>query len=293
VGTLLVMRYATKLFAKAADHTYVECIGGKTWSCWGGRTGGVELRRGTGSTRRADAIAEPNERSGIKCYLINGVCHQAANRMLLPAGITVNGARGYPLSQALFGPYGRVWHWPCHAPFHQHPDVTGEIPPCVASATIAAPEEPLSPVDQLDWNYIRGALGIYERYSRLVDGAQPGLEAANVPPEVGPHVEFQMELFAYMLDFHVGSLLEGQQTERVLGVRREFEDQRIALEERFAQGAIPESEFVTEFDRLTLEFQAAMANAMTDAQYETLFQLRKDERIVLTDPEIVGGNLDA
>lgn len=60
---------------------------GKVWGCWGGKTGGTALRRAPGSTLRADRIAEPDERAGITCYLINGVCHQAANRILLPAGI--------------------------------------------------------------------------------------------------------------------------------------------------------------------------------------------------------------
>jgi hypothetical protein len=82
MGTLVVKHYPTALFANAADHTYVECgTGGKAWSCWGGQTGGAVLRQATGSTKRADAIAEPNERAGITCYLINGVCHQAANRI--------------------------------------------------------------------------------------------------------------------------------------------------------------------------------------------------------------------
>lgn len=96
MGTLMVMTYPTNLLAKAADHTYVQCgTGNKAWGCWGGN----ELRRGTGSTNRADKIAQPDEKAGIKCYLINGVCHQAANRILISAGITVRGARGYNVSE--------------------------------------------------------------------------------------------------------------------------------------------------------------------------------------------------
>src|SRR5262245_20987312 len=86
MGVLIAKKYPTNLFAKLADHTYVECgTGRKAWSCWGGKTGGTEFRRDLGSTLQADQIAEPNERGGITCYLINGVCHQAANRILLPA----------------------------------------------------------------------------------------------------------------------------------------------------------------------------------------------------------------
>jgi hypothetical protein len=39
-------------------------------------------------------------------YAFNGVCHQIANRMLIPAGRTVEGAAGYSTSVLLFGMYG-------------------------------------------------------------------------------------------------------------------------------------------------------------------------------------------
>ena len=52
MGTLIAKKYPTKLFLKAADHTYVECgTGGKAWSCWGGKTGGTAFNSGTGTTR--------------------------------------------------------------------------------------------------------------------------------------------------------------------------------------------------------------------------------------------------
>jgi hypothetical protein len=138
MGILVAKNYPTSLFGKAADHTYVECSTGvKAWSCWGGKTGGTVLRRAVGSTKRADAIAKPNERAGIKCYLINGVCHQAANRILLPAGITVQGARGYSVSHAMFGAYGRVGMWPCHAPFNRHLGSGADLPECVTSGVDA------------------------------------------------------------------------------------------------------------------------------------------------------------
>ena len=139
MGTLIAMAYPTPLFANQADHTYVKCgTGKKAWSCWGGKSGGKVLRRSTGSTQRADKIAQPDEKAGIKCYLINGVCHQAANRILLPSRITVRGARGYSISEALFGTYGRVGHWPCKSPFNQYKNVTGDLPQCVEAPAVAS-----------------------------------------------------------------------------------------------------------------------------------------------------------
>jgi len=88
MGTLVVMRYPTSLFANLADHTYVECgTGGKAWACWGGKSGGTALRRNAGSTKRADAIAAPNERAGIKCYLTKVLSGPELERFLgVPEG---------------------------------------------------------------------------------------------------------------------------------------------------------------------------------------------------------------
>ncbi|MBL8508930.1 MAG: hypothetical protein JNM11_10690, partial [Chitinimonas sp.] len=167
MGVLVAKKYPTKLLLKAADHTYVECgNGGKAWGCWGGKTGGTAFNSGSGSTKRADLIAAPNERAGITCYLVNGVCHQAANRILLPAGILVSAARGYALSQAVFGAYGRAGVWPCSAPFNQKPGVTGDLAACSA----AAPSMPAMtglrklPVSDADKRHTRKIQSFYNRF---------------------------------------------------------------------------------------------------------------------------------
>ena len=172
MGTLIAKRYPTKLFLKLADHTYVECgTGGKAWGCWGGKTGGTVLRQAPGSTKRADKIAQPNEKANIKCYLISGVCHQAANRILLPAGITVRGARGYSVSEAIYGPYGRVGFWPCKSPFKKYSSTTGDLPECVPTkkqAKTAGSFKKRSADDKADWQYIQKALAIYSEGDKLL-----------------------------------------------------------------------------------------------------------------------------
>src|SRR5262245_56550592 len=171
MGELIAMRYPIPLVANLADHTYVTCgTGGRSWSCWGGKTGGTELRRGEGSTRRADQIAGPDERGGITCYLINGVCHQAANRILLPAEITVRGARGYEVSEALFGTYGRPGgvFGLCKAPFDQHAATAGDLPACAAAPGLRAVKRWAAPRRTAaaragERRYLRGVLAIYRK----------------------------------------------------------------------------------------------------------------------------------
>ena len=123
---------------------------------------------GNGSTKQADAIAEADERAGIKCYLINGVCHQAANRILFPAGITARGARGYDVSEALFGTYGRPRgpFGTCPSPFNQHAGVTGDLPECVETRAmrqqVTRKARVLSPeAGKQERKYIKGVLAIY------------------------------------------------------------------------------------------------------------------------------------
>jgi hypothetical protein len=239
------------------------------------------------STERADCIAHPDEKAGIKCYLINGVCHQAANRILLPAGITVNGARGYTVSNALYGVYGRIGIWPCSAPFNQYGGTTGDLPACIppVDPTGGVMESPLSIADQLDWNYIQGVLAIY--------GNASGLFARATEKEQGSSVrlaeeleEFQMLLFAQMLDFYLGPMLNVGLRNQLMEVRRRTEHRRVETEGRLASRRLKGPEFVTEINQLTIEFQEQMAERMTSAQYQTLFRLRKDDRVVLADPDI-------
>jgi len=275
------MAYPTKLFANQADHTYVKCgTGGKAWGCWGGKSGGKQLRQGSGSTKRADCIAQPDEKANIKCYLVNGVCHQAANRILLPAGITVRGARGYSISEALFGTYGRVGFWPCKSPFDTCPRVTGELPQCVATKTRlkATPIRALTDTDKLEWHYIKGVMEIYAK-------ATPLLKSKTVTTAQASSIN--LELFMYMAEFNLGPLFNRELAKRLKAVRSTTEKARMKIEKPFGAEDISAGEFVEEFDRITLSFQDEMANTLTTEEYMTLFDLKPDERVVLADRKIV------
>ena len=290
MGTLIAMAYHSKLFANQADHTYVKCgTGKKAWGCWGGKTGGKEIRRGTGSTKRANSIAQPNERAGIKCYLVNGVCHQAANRILLPAGVLVTNARGYSISESLFGPYGRVGHWPCKAPFKKYENVTGDLPACVekksakAARLAMSTSAALTAADKLEFNYIKGVLKIY-------GDAEQMMKQKSIGP--GDAEDFHLTLFMHMAEFNLGSLLDRRLTTRLKQVRRKIERVRVKVETAFAEDEMPAREFVEDFNKTTLAFQDEMANAMTPAQYKTLFGLNPAERVILADQRIIKGIFD-
>lgn len=93
------------------DHTAV--VGVRTAMQWGcfGRTaaqGGDENRiiaEGDGDELWAEAIGGPDGHAGIDLD-VTGACQQNSNRILIPAGIDVDLARGNEIATPLFGKYG-------------------------------------------------------------------------------------------------------------------------------------------------------------------------------------------
>jgi hypothetical protein len=287
MGTLVVMHYPISTLANRADHTYVKCgTGGKAWGCWGGKTGGSELRRGTGSTKRADAIAQPDERAGIKCYLINGVCHQAANRILFPAGITVSGARGYGVSEALYGTYGRPRgpFGTCLSPFNQYPEVTGDLPECIEARAMQrkAARKTLTrsaEASKREGKYIKGVLAIYGKDERTLRSAK-GL--------AGPDLAgFHLKLFMYQAEYSLGSKLDKSLSAKLRDIRLSTEWSRMKIEDIFTNKEMKPSEFVNALNTETILFQEAAAGALKAQQYKSLFGLKPGDNVILADPKIV------
>lgn len=280
MGTLVGMHYPTKLAFGAADHTYVMCgTGGKAWGCWGGKTGGTVLVNGSGSTSQADAIAEPNERAGVTCYLINGVCHQAANRILFPAGLLVSSARGYGLSSALFGTYGRPRgpFGTCSAPFNKHTSITGDLPACVppAPAVTSAQKETRSPQEIEYFNRVSKA---YEEVGQF--------RLERDLRDEDSLVNFMLQLFDYQIEFKLDKGL-GDRQGRLRDFRAQTERSRITTENQFAQRDLSVMEFVVRSNLETIMFQKQVAGLLNPQEYEALFDVKHGQFIVLADPEIV------
>lgn len=270
--------------ANLADHTYVECgTRRRAWGCWGRKAGGQILVRGTGSTRRGDKIAQSNERAGVTCYLINGVCHQAANRILLPAGVTVRGARGYGISQAIYGVYGRVLVWPCRGRFKRYKSETRDLPECVQppKKRRSRPRRVVSDTDRLNWSYVRSVVALYDQVDEIGEtfGA---LEAGG----------FEMKLFMHMAEFQLGPALDQTLGAKLRRVRARVERRRAPLERARFASAIGDREFVDRINQVTLKFQDEMANSLKAEQYESLFEIERDERVILADPEVVQREFD-
>jgi hypothetical protein len=106
-------------FQQTVFHTYVKSSCGTSWGCHGGHSGGGSICKGTGSSFEADCIEGKDE--AAVSYLVTGVCHQIANRILAAAGVIlpeINGQiRG---TYAVWEEYG--WDLPFQPPFDQWPN---------------------------------------------------------------------------------------------------------------------------------------------------------------------------
>jgi hypothetical protein len=274
MGTLFAYAYPTNLAPGRADHTYVTCCeGGHGWGCWGGRTGGRVLVSGPASTARADAIAELDERAGITCYLINGVCHQAANRVLLPASITVRKARGYGVSTALFGVYGRPrgTFGTCLAPFHRHANVTGDLPECEGTPEGALPAEPGSS-DSAE--HQKAAVELLDRFVHETES--PEGRAA-----------FAVQSLDLLMRDRLGpEFPETRQAEALRKIRVDFEQSRERVDQALEEDPAAWPSITEAFDRLVVDFQERAAKILEPQEYLGLFELEPGDTVTLTDRSI-------
>jgi len=282
MGTLIAMARGIRGVENLADHTYVKCAPGtKEWGCWGGKSGGRQIGKGAGSTERADKIAGTDERGGITCYLVNGVCHQAANRILLPTnGVLVTKAKGYAISSALYGPFGRVGHWPCRAPLHQHKKVKGDLEACRPKAMLKRRAgRALTADEKLDWVYAQEALALYAKAPKLA-------MAAGV---TGSTQDFQVELFMHMARFHMGRMMDGRLARSLRSARAQVERRFSSAIAKPAFAASPASpgSLAQDVDKIAVQLQDRLGSILTPEQYETLLGVKRGEYVLLADPTIV------
>ncbi|MEA5667357.1 hypothetical protein VA603_07435 [Stenotrophomonas sp. MH1] len=296
MGVLNVCCYPTSIALKAADHAYVPCgDGAYAWGCWGGNSGGTVVRSGTGSTARAEAIAGDKGRAGITHYLINGVCHQSANRILLPARITANNARGHLLSVSIFGLFGRpsAGLGLFLAPLYLHGSTSGDLDACIYQGTAASSN---APPEQA---FIEASIALYDKtYPELLVKSSDGAGGSHQAPDqqVGENqvqrtAEFNIENFKLFVKYRAvarGQMFSTIQFHKMMVAREEFERSREVIEIEFGEiGSGGWQDFVRKFDDLTLHFQDRLAQILPPQDYEALLDISQERRMVLSDPEIV------
>ncbi|WP_146093246.1 MULTISPECIES: hypothetical protein [unclassified Xanthomonas] len=311
MGILQVCCYPTTIALNLADHTYVSCGSGAfAWGCWGGKQGGTVVDVGNGSTLRAEKIAEPDERAGITHYLVNGVCHQAANRILKPADIVAENARGYLLSVALFHIYGResAGLGLFKAPFFEHADVSGDIGQCLSSpyADSIGNTPAGSAAGRHSRAFMRESLVLHELEKKWLESIQGeiSLDEFTSPDVLEKNLRklwderaqqalaFELKHFGLLLRYRSRVREEGEFDRSIymemISIRRKFEVNRLRLELSLAVDPVNRwVAFVEAFDELVIDFQVELQHLLSDRDYTSLLDISPNERIVLSDPEIV------
>jgi hypothetical protein len=97
--------YAISMRQMPFDHTYVYSSYGDIWPCHGRDTGGYIICVGAAEVDKSRCLSQADGEAGID-YSVTGVCHQIANRILLPSSQIVQKARGWRWSLLLYGIYG-------------------------------------------------------------------------------------------------------------------------------------------------------------------------------------------
>ena len=278
MGTLVAKAYPTKLFLKAADHTYVECgTGAKGWSCWGGKANGAQICSGAGSTQRANLVAETNQRAQIAVYLVNGVCHQAANRVLTQTKLQVSTARGYWLSQSIFGTYGKP------SLYNRHLTMSGEVAACVAAGTPSNGTSVSSPMQMTQEDLTNERL-LRKEHERLAKLALGPSGSATVFDFMKANVRaFERGIISRLK----GAALSKTAMRGLLQAKEEVEIEHYRLNQLFLGRELAADRFVLAFNAMTYEFQDQSADALSAKAYRTAFELSPSERLVLADPDIV------
>lgn len=203
------------------DHTYVVSSCGLRWGCFGRSAGGSQLAAGTGSSLIADCLSQPASAPGVVPWVyaglrygIDGVCHQAANRILFPSGTTVAACAGYPWSVWTYGAYPMPWP---------------ELQICAPSGTLFAPSGSLTPAIQGD------PMDSKTTYDRTVTK----LPSSNYAPEMVQAIEL-----AALVKLRLGRTLDDKLFFELTKAQDQLRQQRQWLASELASGKISQEAYL-------------------------------------------------
>jgi len=234
------------ILSVVGEHTYVTSSCGLTWRCFGRDSGGTGLAAGTGSSVIADCLSQPNSTAGIS-YLKTGVCHQAANRILHPAGVTVAGCQTFGVSQMIFGVYGKgAW-----------PELSNCYPPGASVAQVRS-AKPMSKARNLSER-----VGVYNSMvsSMVSTNHNTGVSAEAV----------ELDELSALVEMGLGHPLDPPTLNALFVIQTALRKDQSGLVTRLDAGELTSHQYV---DQLTLILQSAMAESqklLGDERFRLIF----------------------
>lgn len=210
------------------DHTYVTSDEGHTWPCpaRARSSGGRSIATEAGSAEIADCLSRPDSTADIR-YLVTGVCHQMANRILHPAGVDVVGAVGYEYSVIVWEVWG-LGAWPA-------------LRECYG-----ADEEPAAPDDSRTVGGDGGAPVMTRddskrQFSRRVRAVYESLVRPS--KDSGPTPEASAAVLQALFDSFLGKDYDSEKRQKVAALRAELRNRQRDLATKLEVGSVGAEEY--------------------------------------------------
>jgi hypothetical protein len=292
---------------------------------FGGRpVTGRELSRASGETNKTNCMGGSETWFFGKLpvyadiiYGVHGVCHQMANRLLLSCGSTVANANGFVLSAANYGIYGTrvpagVWAAAAWVPpffaalvgysagmniaFGVRCAACGvRYPGPIVAEAGATPERKL-------------ALAVWDLHQQAAPTLRPfdpqTASRSDWERNFSDGLDLHLRELGILFDYASGGKIASDKLERVRGLYREFHQLPPDLLDAIVEaagahgraGAPPveltaddAERFALETNRIVLEQQRKVADALGAADYEALFGVGPEVNLGLVDPRILKG----
>jgi hypothetical protein len=258
--------HAISTLGGAAEHTYVTSSDGYEWGCWGRSAGGHAICSGEGFSKEANCLSEPKSRAGI-VYGITGVCHQSANRILYPAGVTVSEAKAYWASWLVYGTYGTdTLAWLARR------EVCQVIVPQNVESDMRSTDD--------EQTFMQQVLELYARQ-------------AETPPEARDSRAASEDLLGEELRlgirYRLGEDFDPGAMEDLVAKQRDFQKMKRELDEALRAREITPEKHADATNQALAKFMAGCKAVLGPEDYERMFGVSETE-VVLVDPQLALDN---
>jgi hypothetical protein len=250
------------------DHAYADSSCGFKWGCFGRDSGGSTISSGNGDSTIADCLSFPRALPVVYAGIIygrTGVCHQAANRILHPAKVDVSSARGFPLSLAAWGMFGKGT-WPELSTCYPRP-----VPPIPGGPDIARSGGlPTPPPVQDTADETGASKGLWPLLEKVA-GMQKEQDA--------------IELTA-LIEAKLGKQLDKQTFGRLLNEQRKFRRDQDELARQLENGKLDRFQYLELFNELLRRMIAHNREILGTANFHMMYGEAGDHPEGLVDPDV-------
>ncbi len=259
----LISGYAVAaLNLKWWDHTYVRSNDAYAWGCFGRNSAGQLLDSAMGDSSVADCLAKPIQLPRIYAgisYGLTGVCHQAANRILYPAGITVAAAKGYGLSMVTWGTYGRG-AWP-------------QRDQCVQLVSTQVPALPKGDEPDMQSKTLSGKVhAIHQR-------------AFNNPAYADSASVSRAELQA-LADASLGVQYDQAKIAMIINLQQTLHQEQESLVRQFDGQFLSKKQYLERLNALLHRIYSECEKILGSQDFEKLFGAPLDQVVHMVDPDV-------